>query len=176
MKYNGKRPQTPLLWDFSVCLYYTIRAFTRQLTRERGNKHSGDRTAAGSQQRPDDLEHVQSPLPPRGGTRLANLKPNNPKIIFLAFFRGFLGEIKNRAALQCGSMTLWRRRRDSNPCGVAPKRFSRPPRYDHFDTSPYIRAVSKTAVKRVLIYYITFYDKCQALRKKNLAPLTKSHF
>ena len=32
---------------------------------------------------------------------------------------------------------LWRRRRDSNPCGLAPKRFSRPPRYDHFDTPPY---------------------------------------
>ena len=31
---------------------------------------------------------------------------------------------------------LWRRGRDSNPCGVAPKRFSRPPRYDRFDTSP----------------------------------------
>ena len=32
---------------------------------------------------------------------------------------------------------LWRRRRDSNPCGLAPKRFSRPPRYDRFDTPPY---------------------------------------
>ena len=27
--------------------------------------------------------------------------------------------------------------RDSNPRGVAPKRFSRPPRYDHFDTAAY---------------------------------------
>ena len=35
------------------------------------------------------------------------------------------------------TVDLWRRGRDSNPCGVAPKRFSRPPRYDHFDTSPY---------------------------------------
>ena len=33
---------------------------------------------------------------------------------------------------------FWRRGRDSNPCGVAPKRFSRPPRYDRFDTSPYM--------------------------------------
>ena len=32
----------------------------------------------------------------------------------------------------------WRRERDSNPCGVAPKRFSRPPRYDHFDIPPYM--------------------------------------
>ena len=32
---------------------------------------------------------------------------------------------------------LWRRVRDSNPRGREPKRFSRPPRYDHFDNSPY---------------------------------------
>ena len=30
----------------------------------------------------------------------------------------------------------WRRRRDSNPRGLTPKRFSRPPRYDRFDTPP----------------------------------------
>ena len=29
-----------------------------------------------------------------------------------------------------------RRVRDSNPCGVAPKWFSRPPRYDHFANPP----------------------------------------
>ena len=27
----------------------------------------------------------------------------------------------------------WRRKRDSNPRGLSPKRFSRPPRYDRFD-------------------------------------------
>ena len=32
----------------------------------------------------------------------------------------------------------WRRERDSNPCGRVPKRFSRPPRYDHFDIPPYM--------------------------------------
>ena len=31
-----------------------------------------------------------------------------------------------------------RRGWDSNPCALADKRFSRPPRYDHFDTSPYV--------------------------------------
>ena len=31
----------------------------------------------------------------------------------------------------------WRRGWDSNPCDIAVKRFSRPPRYDRFDTSPY---------------------------------------
>ena len=30
-----------------------------------------------------------------------------------------------------------RRRWDSNPRALSDKRFSRPPRYDHFDTSPY---------------------------------------
>ena len=32
-----------------------------------------------------------------------------------------------------------RREWDSNPCALADKRFSRPPRYDHFDISPYCR-------------------------------------
>ena len=31
---------------------------------------------------------------------------------------------------------IWRSRRDSNPGALADKRFSRPPRYDHFDTAP----------------------------------------
>ena len=33
-------------------------------------------------------------------------------------------------------ISKWRRGWDSNPCGIAAKRFSRPPRYDRFDTSP----------------------------------------
>ena len=32
--------------------------------------------------------------------------------------------------------TFWRRERDSNPCEIALKRFSRPPRYDRFDIPP----------------------------------------
>ena len=31
---------------------------------------------------------------------------------------------------------MWRRGWDSNPRALSDKRFSRPPRYDHFDTSP----------------------------------------
>ena len=31
---------------------------------------------------------------------------------------------------------FWRRKRDSNPRGLSPKRFSRPPRYDRFDIPP----------------------------------------
>ena len=41
---------------------------------------------------------------------------------------------------------FWRRRWDSNPRGVSPKRFSRPPRYDHFDTSPCIHKPIKGLV------------------------------
>ena len=37
-----------------------------------------------------------------------------------------------------------RRGWDSNPCALADKRFSRPPRYDHFDISPYIIIKPKT--------------------------------
>ena len=36
--------------------------------------------------------------------------------------------------VQLGS--FWRRQRDSNPRGLSPKRFSRPPRYDRFDIPP----------------------------------------
>ena len=35
-----------------------------------------------------------------------------------------------------GYWTFWRRGRDSNPRGIAPKLISSQPRYDHFDTSP----------------------------------------
>ena len=33
----------------------------------------------------------------------------------------------------------WRRGRDSNPCALSRKLISSQPRYDHFDTSPYIQ-------------------------------------
>ena len=42
---------------------------------------------------------------------------------------------------QLGYFSLnYKKRRgwDSNPRALADKRFSRPPRYDHFDTSPYV--------------------------------------
>ena len=32
----------------------------------------------------------------------------------------------------------WRRGRDSNPCALSRKLISSQPRYDHFDTSPYM--------------------------------------
>ena len=43
-------------------------------------------------------------------------------------------------------LLFWRRLRDSNPCGLAPKRFSRPPRYDRFDTPPRLRRICATIV------------------------------
>ena len=46
---------------------------------------------------------------------------------------------KKASKTSCFHGFIWRRGRDSNPCGVAPKRFSRPPRYDRFDTSPYMK-------------------------------------
>ena len=49
----------------------------------------------------------------------------------------------------CLQKAAKRRGWDSNPCGVAPKRFSRPPRYDRFDTSP-CRALCKA---RLIFYY-----------------------
>ena len=45
----------------------------------------------------------------------------------------------------------WRRLRDSNPRGLAPKRFSRPPRYDHFDKPPQNIQVVKTYIFYIII-------------------------
>lgn len=47
---------------------------------------------------------------------------------------------------------LQRRGWDSNPRALADKRFSRPPRYDHFDTSP-----------NALLYFTEVSTFCQAL-------------
>ena len=41
---------------------------------------------------------------------------------------------------------LWRRKRDSNPRGLSPKRFSRPPRYDRFDIPPHDITVECIAI------------------------------
>ncbi len=52
---------------------------------------------------------------------------------------------------------LQRRGWDSNPRALADKRFSRPPRYDHFDTSPQMRFSilidSAYFVKRFFVFY-----------------------
>ena len=46
---------------------------------------------------------------------------------------------KNRSSV---NPTVQRRGWDSNPRALADKRFSRPPRYDHFDTSPSMQLIS----------------------------------
>ena len=54
--------------------------------------------------------------------------------------------IRNRNTLFC----LKKRRRgwDSNPCALSDKRFSRPPRYDHFATSPYLSKAKRFVQRR----------------------------
>ena len=48
-----------------------------------------------------------------------------------------------------------RRGWDSNPRALADKRFSRPPRYDHFDTSPdFSHSVSLTLAVRKSLYQV----------------------
>ena len=57
-----------------------------------------------------------------------------------------------------------RRGWDSNPCAREDKRFSRPPRYDHFGTSPYSFChVCVVAHRWRLVYNITSPATCQQL-------------
>ena len=48
-----------------------------------------------------------------------------------------LTELVKPFLVQLKPSRRWRKWRDSNPRGLAPKRFSRPPRCDRFDTLPY---------------------------------------
>ena len=52
-------------------------------------------------------------------------------------------KIEKKTGLLSRFSKLWRRGRDSNPCGIAPKLISSQPRYDHFDTSPYCGGVRR---------------------------------
>ena len=54
-----------------------------------------------------------------------------PLTAYLLKYEDFIPEKKHPA-----EKYLQRRGWDSNPRALADKRFSRPPRYDHFDTSP----------------------------------------
>ena len=56
----------------------------------------------------------------------------------------------------------WRRRRDSNPRGLSPKRFSRPPRYDRFDTPPHSGSIQSAC--RSCFHYPIFCRSCQLFR------------
>ena len=63
-----------------------------------------------------------------------------------------------------------RRGWDSNPRALADKRFSRPPRYDHFDISPY-------AILRFPIFFsltrITFYHQTSFLSRHKIKYFSK---
>ena len=52
-----------------------------------------------------------------------------------------------------------RREWDSNPRALADKRFSRPPRYDHFDISPYaiLRFSTSFSLTRITFYHQTSF-------------------
>ena len=49
-----------------------------------------------------------------------------------------------------------RREWDSNPRALADKRFSRPPRYDHFDISPYVLSSSHLCQTQDVFYHQIF--------------------
>ncbi len=54
----------------------------------------------------------------------------------------------------CCRLPTERRERDSNPRALADKRFSRPPRYDHFDISPYSFLFLIAHQRRILVYHL----------------------
>ena len=54
-----------------------------------------------------------------------------------------------------------RREWDSNPRALADKRFSRPPRYDHFDISPYALFSVRRLIARRKMYSIIKSFYCQ---------------
>ena len=55
----------------------------------------------------------------------------------------------------------WRRKRDSNPRGLSPKRFSRPPRYDRFDIPPLGITVESIAI---IAYFVNRIIEIVALK------------
>ena len=58
---------------------------------------------------------------------------------FLGGDMGRLGGYKKLAwTKKVQTSFIWRRGRDSNPCALSRKLISSQPRYDHFDTSPYM--------------------------------------
>ena len=56
----------------------------------------------------------------------------------LRLFLCSLFEPKNEKKAPEARCLYWRRGRDSNPCALSRKLISSQPRYDHFDTSPYM--------------------------------------
>ena len=83
-----------------------------------------------------------------------------------------LSNAKNKTDTQKSvCFVFWRRQRDSNPRGISPKRFSRPPRYDHFDMPAYLFVIS------ISLHRNGFQDSCPSennvriVRSLSLSPL-----
>ena len=70
-----------------------------------------------------------------------------------------LTQKKNSYEFFSHDVSIKRRGWDSNPRALADKRFSRPPRYDHFDTSPYIVVAIRSDQRKT--YITTLFGECQ---------------
>ena len=67
----------------------------------------------------------------------------------------------------CRCLSTKRRGWDSNPRALADKRFSRPPRYDHFDTSPVLVTFFLPNAKMILSKAFPFVNMFFKLFFKN---------
>ena len=91
--------------------------------------------------------------------------PNCPTQSLLIFFRSVLYYIA--LFFVCQELffiyfhSQQRREWDSNPRALADKRFSRPPRYDHFDISPYALFSVRRLIARRKMYSIIKSFYCQ---------------
>ncbi len=99
----------------------------------------------------------------------------SPSLIFSLLARtpensGFLTPLPAPTKKHPLGCFLWRRKRDSNPRGLSPKRFSRPPRYDRFDIPACFfrlslyrnRKVLSTPFRRLLIILSRFLFRTSA--------------
>ena len=70
----------------------------------------------------------------------------------------------------CLYKKMWRRGWDSNPRALSDKRFSRPPRYDHFDTSPdrKLSCQARSIIAQLCISVNCFSVLFLCLSQKNL--------
>ena len=62
---------------------------------------------------------------------------------------------------------VWRRGWDSNPRALSDKRFSRPPRYDRFDTPPYMKVLLCSTYD--IISYSKRFVKCFCEKSRSFA-------
>ena len=68
-----------------------------------------------------------------------------------------------------GHCRIWRRERDSNPCGLVPKRFSRPPRYDRFDIPPCIYITHCLFMISYFLFFVNIMLSIYSMELKKLS-------